>query len=53
MKKPKCNTNCQFEMEKTEDNDICCYWCSHKSSCSNPCRNLDCKAVKEMEVDEG
>jgi hypothetical protein len=52
MHKPKCDLDCGYEMENTEDQNTCCYWCPAKSGCCNSCINLDCKAVKEMEVDE-
>lgn len=47
----KCKNKCEME-DNLIDKYICCYWCDKKGSCDNPCRNLDCKAVKMIEVED-
>lgn len=51
MKYAKCENECQMS-DDVVDKNICCYWCNEKAWCDNPCSNLDCKVVKEIELED-
>ena len=51
MKYVKCDNECQMS-DHVIDKNICCYWCNEKAECDNPCSNLDCKVVKEIELED-
>lgn len=51
MKYAKCENECQIS-DSVIDKNICCYWCSERVGCDNPCKNLDCKVVKEIELED-
>lgn len=51
MKYAKCENECQMSNDVVDKN-ICCYWCNKKAGCDNPCNNLDCKVVKEIESED-
>ena len=51
MKYAKCENECQLS-DIVVDKNICCYWCNERAWCDNPCKNLDCKVAKEIELED-
>lgn len=52
MEYPKCDRECEMSDDILNKN-ICCYWCSLKSGCGNLCKDLDCRTVKIIELEDG